>query len=294
MKIGLALGSGGLKGAAHIGVIKALEDANIPIDMIAGTSAGSVISSLYYSGFNGTDLEALAKEVDLESYVDYTLSLSNIIIFLSAVFLRKLSFNVTPTKILPKGLVRGKLFEDYLNTLFKQKNCKNIPIFITSTDLHSAKQVVFTNASINKTAPSTNIEPLSDLANHVRASIAIPGVFMPVCYKDKLLVDGGVSNNVPADLLYKAGADKVIAVNLQSSLHKDNSIDTIFETMTRSIDILMVNNTKLRLSRYEYYLISPNVSDVKLNDFNKLHECIEVGYSITQQALPKIKAYLKS
>jgi len=178
-KVGLALGSGGVRGLAHVGVIKTLLKHDIPIDYIAGCSIGAWVGAHY----------ALYQDINLLE--EFTVGKKKEKIF---------SF-LEPT--LRGGLVKGRKIEKLLNTWLGDADFKDlkIPLNIVAADLLSGEQVIFGSGKLSFAA---------------RASMAIPGLFQPIRYKDKILVDGGICNPVPDDLVRKMGADVVIAVNLDS------------------------------------------------------------------------------
>ena len=179
LKFGLALGSGSARGMAHIGVIQVLEAYHIPIDMIAGTSIGSVVGSIYATGASVKQMKEAAlsmKRSKTISLMDPTLPHSGLI-----------SGNRTE-KILNKIALKDKTFDDL-----------KIPFAAVATDIKTGAKVILNQGSVIKA---------------VRASISIPGIFTPVKYQDYYLVDGGVVNPVPVDVVQKMGADIIIAVSL--------------------------------------------------------------------------------
>jgi len=179
LKIGLALGGGSARGLAHVGVILALEAYNIPIDIIAGTSIGSVVGSLYAAGASIDQLE----EAALSMKKSKTLSLTDL--------------------VLPhSGLISGERIEEMLNDLFLEDKTfadLKIPFAAVATEIESGAEVILNQGK---------------LIDAVRASISIPGIFTPVKYGEYYLVDGGVVNPVPVDVVKMMGADIIIAVSL--------------------------------------------------------------------------------
>ncbi|MGB6607156.1 MAG: patatin-like phospholipase family protein, partial [Atribacterota bacterium] len=179
LKIGLALGSGSARGLAHVGVIMALEAYNIPIDIISGTSIGSVIGGLYASGATVKQLEEVALSIKKS----------------------KTLFMIDP--VVPRsGLISGDRIEKMLNQFaLKDKTFDDlkIPFAAVATDIESGAEVILNQGKV---------------IDAVRASISIPGIFTPVKYQDYYLVDGGVVDPVPVDVVKMMGADIIIAVNL--------------------------------------------------------------------------------
>ncbi len=182
--VGLALGSGAAHGFAHVGVIKVLERAGIPIDVIAGSSMGSLIGTLWASGYSAQDLEKLALSFDKKNS-----------------FFKLLGFG--DFSIAHQGFFKGRMVVRFLRTLLGQKTFQDlkIPMKIVATNLLTAEEVVFEEG---------------DLVEAIRASISIPGIFRPFRINGKILIDGGVIDPVPVKVLTRMGVRKIIAVNVLS------------------------------------------------------------------------------
>lgn len=197
-KIGLAFGSGGAKGFAHVGVIKVLEEANINIDYIAGSSMGALAAALYGAGHGVESMFKMATTFKRKYYLDFTV---------------------------PKmGLVAGEKVRELLKVITFGKNIEELspPTAIIATDLITGERVVFTEGSA---------------AEAVRASISIPGILVPVKRDGRMLVDGGVVDRVPVSVVKGMGADIVIAVDV-SSVRGPSEIHSIFDVIMQSIDIM--------------------------------------------------------
>lgn len=205
-KIGLALGSGGARGYAHIGVLKVLEKHQIPIDFIAGTSMGSFVGVLYANGINIELLGKLVSHMKRKNLIDL---------------------------VVPKrGLIRGTLIKEMVRLLTHGKRLEQlaIPTAVVATDLILGERVVFREG------------PADDA---VRASISIPGIFEPVELEGKLLVDGAVLDRVPISVVREMGADIVIAVDVgPAELNKD--VRTIFDVISQTLDIMERETSKYR------------------------------------------------
>lgn len=175
MKIGLALGGGCVKGIAHIGVLKVLEQEQVPIHAIAGTSIGAFIGALYASGLNAQEIEKAILSTHLQEMIDFTIP--------------------------KKGFIAGNSIERYIEELTKGKSFAelNLRLAIIATDLQTGKKVIFTKGN---------------LARAVRASISIPGVFTPVKHNNMLLVDGAFVDPIPVEVVRELGAKVVIAVDV--------------------------------------------------------------------------------
>lgn len=254
--VGLALGSGSAKGLAHIGVLKVLLRENIPIDLITGSSIGSLVGALFASG---TDLNILEK------------------LFCS------LQQNKLIDVVVPRfGLIKGEKIESVLRLLTKNMTFKdlNIPLYAVAVDIERGKQVVLEEGLV---------------AEAVRASISIPGIFQPKRLNGKLLVDGAVLNRVPVELAREKGAQIVIAVDLKcdSSINKVKSIQNIFDVILTSLDLIEANSA-IDYQIISDVLISPKVAHIGIADFNKAEECIALGEEAAELALPEIKKVLAS
>jgi NTE family protein len=268
MKVGLALGSGAALGMAHIGVIKALREANIPIDMIAGTSMGALVGACYAADGQIADVEELALMANL----------------------RKITRLLDPKFTLIRvGFLSGQRVEDFLKPIIGDRDvnqCK-IPFAAVATDIHSAKQVVITRGS---------------LLTAVRASISIPVVFVPVNYDGSYLVDGGTLNPVPADVVKSMGATFVIAVNVLTDPRKRQHLGLTGNMKSRRAPSMM--NTLIQsiyMMEYEMFrasilkadiMIEPDVSNIEIYEFNRGPEAIEAGYKAAVDVIPEIQKLL--
>ncbi|MBK0414709.1 patatin-like phospholipase family protein [Chromobacterium haemolyticum] len=180
-KIGLALGGGAAKGFAHVGVIKVLEAAGLTPDLVTGTSAGSVVGSLYASGLSGMQLQSRAIQLDESNLTDWTLS--------------------------SKGVIKGEKLQNWINAQVANKTMEQLPrpFGAVATELDSGRKVVFR---------------LGNTGQAVRASASIPNVFLPVKIGNKSYVDGGLVSPVPVSAAREMGADFVIAVDISARPRK--------------------------------------------------------------------------
>ena len=206
-KVGLALGSGAARGLAHIGVIKALEEYNIPIRMIAGTSMGALVGAAYATGLSGTELEEIACTINFRT--------------IAKLFLPTLPIT---------GLVDGKRIEDFLKALVGDVNIRNlkIPFAAVAADIESSEEILIRDGS---------------LIGAIRASISIPGIFTPAKHQNRYLVDGGLLNPVPVDVVRNMGADFVIAVSVPYP-QKDKPVDIIIALSDEDERSIKVSNLK--------------------------------------------------
>ena len=208
-KVGLVLGGGGAKGAAEVGVIKVLERAGIPIDYIAGTSMGSIVGGLYAAGYTSAELDTMFCQQEWLSLItDRRNDLGNepykVKDGVTYIFGFPVMGNVSEGDIGGFGVMRGERVEQVIDSMATSKGCRDfkslhIPFRCVAADFRTATEVVFAEGKLSKA---------------IRASIAIPGIFKPVNHDGMKLVDGGMLNNLPADVVRKMGADIIIAVDL--------------------------------------------------------------------------------
>lgn len=260
--VGLSLGSGGFRGFALIGVIQTLEKHKIPIDMISGASIGAWVGAHY----------ALLRDINKMK----DLILENPREKLPIIF----DFSLTG------GIVNGEKFEAFLKNDLGSGNISQtqIPLSIIATDLNSGAEVIFEKGSISAA---------------VRASCSLPLIFKPKKYLNHYLVDGGLSNPVPCDVLKRKGADIVIGVNLY---HKNEFIDkkfTVKEVALRSTKI-SIHNLATNSCKFADFTINPDTSkylnSIKLKGyFNPVvaDALIEIGAKETEKMIPRIKLALK-
>jgi NTE family protein len=316
-RVGLALGSGGAKGIAHIAVIEHLESLGIPVHCIAGSSIGAMVGAIYAAGGMARLKEDLRRITTRE-----------LLTYFDPVFPRS-------------GLIEGRRLKEYLS-LYIPRGTKiedlSIPLGIIATDLSTGKPVVFRSGSV---------------VDAVRASISIPGVFEPVCFNDTALVDGGVANPLPIDIVKGMGASLVVAVNLHPSLkegllrrktrkadypeinsedispskkqadlsgllvektsgwkwlrsveqwigsgaekRRDEGLPNIFEVLSQSIDIMELVNTRAMITyNPPTVLIEPAVLDIPTLDFKRAGEIMDKGAAAAKDATAALTRRVKN
>jgi NTE family protein len=256
-KIALVLGGGAARGFAHVGVIRVLEQEKIPIDMIVGTSAGSLIGAIYADEMNSFDLEWTAFALEKDNIFDY------------AIF----------SAVTGMGPVKGDKLEEFVKTKVSAPNIENLklPFAAVATDLNRGTRVVLDHGPV---------------ARAVRASSAIPGVFNPVEHQGKLLVDGGVVDNIPISVAREKGADIVIAVDISENVVNFN-ITNLIDVVIQAANIMFNENEKYKKKDADV-LISPAVGNVGMLDFTQKKRCMQAGIDATQKAMPEIRKAIES
>jgi len=272
MKVGLALSGGGARGFAHIGVLKAFEERNIPIDLIVGTSSGSIVGGFYAAGFSAEQIEQIIREVDWSSiFADETYRSQ---LFFSQKDIPRrhvLQFRLdgfVPT--IPSSISQGqKVFQTLYNRLLQANfqaanNFDNlkIPFRAVATDIISGRKIVLDSG---------------DLAEAINASSAFPLLFAPVEIDSLWLVDGGITDNLPVEVAFKEGADIVIAVDATSHLRKKEEINLPWEIADQATTIMMAASTEENRRKADF-LLTPDLGEIKGGNFQESDSIIQMGY----------------
>jgi len=277
-KIGLVLSGGGARGAAHIGVIKALEEMQIPIDYITGTSIGALIGGMYASGIPVDEIENFVKSIDWTNIFDDTPSFNNLSIRKKQEvkkYIHPLNIGIKNFKIkMPKSIVTGQKINFIIQSIMlkgKQTNDFNslpIPFRVIATDIATGKMVVIEKGNLGKA---------------ILGSMSIPGVFAPVKYNNYLLVDGGLTNNIPIKAVKDLGADIVIAVDIAAGLIDGDKLDNALSLTRQMLKIMMQNSTDKQLAflSSKDILITPNLKNIDSAQFDKLDYSCKAGYKAT-------------
>lgn len=273
MKLGLAMSGGGIKGAAHIGVIQALQEENIKVDIVGGTSIGSIVAALYA-------MEYTPKEM---------LKLFN---YFSKLIFKNSAMYTDPRgkkllSIQAGGLYSGENIAFAIEEAGKYKNIKKlqdlkIPIVIPAVDLRDSEKYVFTNmGKINDKYLNK-----ADISTAVRASSSYPAIFAPCIYNKHKFVDGGILDNIPVEEVKKIGADKVIAVRFK--LNKTSRTIGLRSTLNKAIDIMFSKIEGEEVKKADY-VIEIDTQDVNPFDFKQSNKCYKYGYLQTKKEIANIK-----
>ena len=279
MKLGLALSGGGIRGIAHAGAIKALEDNGIKIDVIGGTSSGALVSSLYALGYSPYYIYILFKR--------YAKEIAPIISGIRSFMINK--------KIEIKGLRSGKNIEETYNCLALRKGVKKIediekmPLVIPAVDVSDAKEYIFTNKIPQNSGDKYQYITDISIGKAVRASSSFPAFFCPCEFKKHKFMDGGMLDNIPVSEVKKQGADKVIAINFKADDIDENS--NIMDLAMRTIDIMGNKISEENLETSDFVL-TIKTDKTGLLDIEKLDSCYKYGYQAVIEKLDKIKEIL--
>ena len=250
-RVGLALGGGFARGLAHIGVLKVLEEENIQIDFIAGTSVGSVVGAAYASGISAKELEEIAALVRFKDFSRWSFSRFGI-------------FNNDKLGVFLRKILRCKTFEEL-----------RIPLAVAATDIVTGEPAVFTSG---------------ELINPVRASCAYPGMFHPVNINGRLLVDGLLAHSVPTIPLRAMGATHVIGVTLSASWVKKDGPRHVFDVIGQCFSIAQDNACSVWMSAADVVL-EPAIGGFSYDDFARAPELIKTGEMAARTALPQIRSW---
>lgn len=277
MKIGLALAGGGVKGAGHIGAIKALEENGIEIEYIGGTSIGSIVAALYAMGYSTDEMLKLfkyfAKDIMKVSPKYYW---SNV---------------KSKKNLIGEGIVSGENIELAINECATLKHMKKItdlkmPVVMPTVDIKNNRKYVFTNHAFDDNFSSESYINDVSIGKAVRASASYPGMFAPTIIGEHKFVDGGIIDNLPTHEVRKLGAEKVLSVRFSS----ENTTDpkSLIEVVVKSIDLLFDQRTAYEVQSSDYAL-TLDLAEASVFNIKKIDYCYEQGYIAAITNIDKIK-----
>jgi len=286
-RIGLVLSGGGARGAAHIGVLKVLEEMRVPVDAIAGTSMGAVVGGLYASGLSARDIEKIVTSINWQDAFrdrppreDLDLRRKEE----DETFLVKYHFGLRDGHIVvPKGLIQGQKLTETLRRLtlpvarISDFDALPTPFRAVATDLESGESVVIGSG---------------DLTSAMRASLSAPGVFAPVEREGRLLVDGGIADNVPIDIARSMGVDLLIVVDVGSTLLPRKQLTSAPVISNQMLAILINRNAQAQLASLsdKDVLITPILGDASSFDFGSVARVISVGEKAARASASQLAA----
>lgn len=279
--IGLVLSGGGARGAAHIGVIKVLEELRIPIDFIAGTSMGSIIGGLYAAGISPEEMEREILAIDWQDAFRDSPAREDLEYrrkFNDSAFLVRFQLGYRDGRFrLPKGFSSGQKLELILHRLTLRVNDVEdfdklpIPFRAITTDMETGELVVLDSGKLYMA---------------MRASMSVPGAFAPVEVQGRQLIDGGLISNLPIDVMQEIGPDIIIAVDISSPYSDPESIDSFLGVTDQVLRIMTRNNTDREILHIgpQDILITPELGDMSAADFAGAGEAVRIGEESARQA----------
>jgi len=285
-KVGLVLSGGAARGLAHIGVLKALEEQGVVIDFIAGTSMGAAVGGLYAAGYHAAELERMVLDLDWQWALSDTPPRPQIPFRRKQddrdfLLKQKISFRDDGSLGLPLGVVQGQnlnlLLENWLVQRSEISDFDQLPIPFraVATDIASGEKVVFAKGH---------------LPQAIRASMSIPAVFAPAEVDGRLLVDGGMVDNIPIDVARQMGATRIIAIDIGTPLASREQLKNVFDVLNQTTTLMTRKNSEAQLATLTTadILIAPALSAYNSGDFSHTPAIIEAGYQAAKQLAPKL------
>lgn len=282
-RIGLVLSGGGARGAAHIGVLKVLEELRIPVDLIAGTSMGAIVGGFYAAGNSPAEIEATVNSMEWSEAFRDRPPLEDLS------FRRKedianqlIKFDAGVREgglVLPRGLIQGQ----------------NLSYILKSRLIHTVQVNDFDRLRLPFRAVAMDIETgnavvlgKGDLATAIHASMSIPGLFAPVEMDGRLLVDGGIVDNLPVDVARAMGADILIAVNIGAPRSNREKLTSAITITDQLMNIVIQKNTDVQIATLgeEDYILRPPLGDIGSSDFDRAKEAIRIGEQEARRFAP--------
>nr|WP_297308189.1 patatin-like phospholipase family protein [uncultured Flavobacterium sp.] len=285
-KVGVVLSGGGAKGLAHIGVLKVLEENNVKIDYIGGTSMGAIIGGLYASGYSANQLDSIFKTIDTDALIqDFVPRISKSFYEkrnddIYAVQLPFENFKIGFPQALSKGMYNYNLLSKLLTHVRYERDFNNLPIpFVCiATDVETGKQVVLRSGNLTR---------------NILASGALPSLYTPVEINGKVLIDGGVANNYPIDEVIEMGADIIIGVDVQDELKSSSDLKGATDILMQITSFAMYEDMPIKKEKTTYY-IKPDIKGYSVVSFDQGNEIVKRGEeaaSIYQDELKTLGNY---
>lgn len=285
LRVGLVLGGGGARGAAHIGVLKELERMRIPVDAIAGTSMGAIVGGLYATGMTAADLEELVMSMDWAAALSDKPDRDDLS------FRRKQDDSRAPidfefgvrdaSLVLPQGVIQGQRLDLLL---------RELTLGVSDIEDFDQLPIPFRAIASDIETGQAHILSSGDLAHAIRASMSVPGAFAPVRIDGHLLVDGGLVGNLPVDVMRSMGVDVIIAVDVEFPLYGPDELDSALAISEQVLTILIRNETLRQIGHLgdRDVLIRPELGTFASTDFGRILETIGPGEEAVQEQTSKL------
>ena len=259
-KVGLVLSGGGARGFAHVGILKMLDSLNFPVDYIAGTSIGGLLGALYACGYSGAEIEGIVNKANWDALLSDTperKSIPYLLKYDDDKYQIQLSLKgITP--VVPSGLIQGQNVSSFISELLIKDNQiynfdnLNIKLRCVTVDLITGDEVILQSGS---------------LARAMHATMSIPTIFSPVEWGDSLLVDGGLVNNFPADVVKDMGADIIIGVDIGSRLAGKDELNSLINILNQTF-VLTDYDRQVKNRTLCDMVITPDLENLSSSDFD--------------------------
>ncbi|MCC7255521.1 MAG: patatin-like phospholipase family protein [Dokdonella sp.] len=284
----LVLGGGGARGAAHVGVLKVLEREHIPIDCIVGTSMGAIVGGMYAAGYGADQIEAILEHIDWDDVLRDRTPRQDLSVRSKQEDLRRLGgveLGIHEGRIaVPQGLIQGQRLELLLRRLmlptWRARNFDQLPIPFraVATDIVNGEKVVFDQG---------------ELAIAIRSSMSVPGAFAPTRVDGRLLIDGGILDNVPIDEARKLGAQRLIVSKVGTPLATEEQLNSPIAITQQAMRILMKRTVEAQLASLgpDDLLISPDLGRLGAAEFNRAAEASAIGFAAADAVAPQLRRY---
>ncbi len=278
--LGLALGGGGLRGLAHIGVLQVLEEHKIKPSFLAGTSAGSIFAAFYACGVSPYEMEKIITDLKPSDYLDY--NLMKMIKYLISLLVPKYQTSLN-------GLLQGKKIEKLIHIYTGGKHlCEAaVPVAFISCDIDTGRKVVFSNQYLEFEGEGVVLIQDALVSEAVRASISIPATFEPRSFDGMQMVDGGIKDIVPAMAVRSMGAEYILAVNLGEATY-DTGVQGIIPIISRSLSILTYETSDTEEKLFADMMVFPGVGPVGLDDLQDAPRIIKAGRTVMEENIARL------
>jgi NTE family protein len=281
-KVGLALSGGGARGLAHIGILKVIDELNIKVDYIAGTSMGAVVGGLYAMGYSATEIEEMILNNDFNNIFDEAVSREDLYIGQKrwmpyANYYFDLDDRFRPG--LPEALFSGsKLINTLFSYTYTASNINNfnelpIPFKCVATNVLTGEMKVFEKGNLHEV---------------MRASMSAPSILEPMKLGDELYIDGGIRANLPSEIVQEMGADIIIGLQLSSELRSKENLDNLIKVLDQTINFSMTDNVKKSIDLCDI-LIKPELLELSNYNFNNIKKVIDLGEIVARKHIEELK-----